>query len=60
MSRDHRDQQGGHITKYWVSNANISDFKRQCRRSARYKAKQALRQGIEPSPQYPIETEYWD
>lgn len=60
MSRDYRDQRGGYQSKYWGPNSGIADFKRQCRRSARYKAKQALRQGHEPPPQYPIETEYWD
>ena len=60
MSRDHRDQRGGHATKYWTSNNGVAEFKRQCRRAARYKAKQTLRHGIEPPPQYPIETEYWD
>lgn len=60
MSRDYRDQRGGHPTKYYTSNKGHTEFARLCRRSARAKAKQALRNGHEPEPKYPVETEYYD
>ena len=60
MSRDHRDQRGGHPTRYYISDKGHSEFARQSRRSARAKAKQALRRGREPEPRYPVETEYYD
>ena len=60
MSRDYRDQRGGHRGKYFISDKNHSKFAKQCRRSARAKAEQALRNGIEPEPKYPVEKEYYD
>lgn len=60
MSRDYRDQRGGHRGGYYVSNKSHAEFARQCRRSARAKAKQALRRGHEPEPTYPVEREYYD
>ena len=60
MSRDYRDQRGGHPTKYYISDKGHTEFARNCRRSARAKAKQALRNGHEPAPKYPVETEYYD
>lgn len=60
MSRDYRDQRGGHRGGYYVSNKGHGEFARQCRRSARTKAKQALRHGHEPEPMYPVEREYYD
>lgn len=60
MSRDYRDQRGGHRGGYYVSNKGHSEFARQCRRSARAKAKQELRHGREPEPTYPVEREYYD
>ena len=60
MSRDYRDQRGGHPSAFYVSNKHHAEFARQSRRSARAKAKQALRKGQEPEPRYPVETEYYD
>lgn len=60
MSRDYRDQRGGHPTKYYISDEGHTEFARHCRRSARAKAKQALRRGYDPEPKYPVETEYFD
>lgn len=60
MSRDYRDQRGGHRGGYYISNKRHSEFARQCRRSARAKARQALRHGREPEPTYPVEREYYD
>lgn len=60
MSRDYRDQRGGHSTKYFIADKNHAEFARHCRRSARAKARQALRNGHEPDPKYPVETEYYD
>ena len=61
MSRTYRDAKGGHTSsKYYCSNENVAKFKRYCRRAARNKAKQALRQGREPEPRYPVEKLYWD
>lgn len=59
MSRDYRDKPGGHTNKTMVT-SSPTEFYKNCRRQARRQAKQALRQGIEPDPKYPIETEYWD
>lgn len=60
MSRDFRDQRGGHRGGYYISNKNHAEFTRQCRKSARAKAKQALRKGEEPQPRYAVETLYYD
>lgn len=60
MSRDYRDQRGGHPTKYFISDKNHAEFARQSRRAGRAKARQALRNGHEPAPKYPVETEYFD
>lgn len=60
MSRDYRDQRGGHRSGYYVSDGHHAEFARQCRRSARAKAKQALRRGVEPEPIYPIERVWYD
>ena len=61
MSRTYRDAKGGHTSsKYFITHENVAKFKRYCRRAARNKAKQALRQGEEPQPRYPVEHEYWD
>ena len=38
MSRDYRDQRGGHPTKYYISDKGHTEFARHCRRSARAKA----------------------
>lgn len=43
-----------------ISDKGHTEFARHCRRSARAKAKQALRNGHEPAPKYPVETEYYD
>lgn len=60
MSRDYRDQRGGHRSAFYISNKHHAEFARQSRRSARAKAKLALRRGQEPEPRYPVETEYFD
>lgn len=60
MSRTYRDKPGGHDSKYWVSNAGISAFKRMCRRITRHRVKQTLHKGEEPHPKYPHEYLYWD
>ncbi len=61
MSRTYRDAKGGHTSsKYGITHEGVSRFKRNCRRAARYKAKQTLRQGREPEPRYPVEKLYWD
>lgn len=60
MSRDDRDQRGGHRGGYFISNKQHAKFTRQCRRSARAKAKRALRQGHEPAPRYAVERGYYD
>lgn len=60
MSRDDRDQRGGHRSRYWTSDANHADFARATRKAGRAKAKQALRNGREPEPIYPVEREYFD
>ena len=61
MSRTYRDTKGGHTSsKYGITHEGVSEFKRYCRRTARKKAKQALRRGREPEPRYPVEYEYWD
>lgn len=60
MSRDDRDQRGGHRGGYFISNKHHAAFARYGRRAARARAKQALRQGREPEPTYPVEREYYD
>ena len=61
MSRTCRDSKGGHTSsKYFITHEGVSEFKRYCRRASRNKAKQALRQGEEPQPRYPVEYGYWD
>ena len=61
MSRTYRDAKGGHTSsKYGITHEGVSKFKRYCRRTARNKAKQALRRGEEPQPRYPVERLYWD
>ena len=61
MSGTYRDAKGGHTSsKYGITHEGVSKFKRYCRRTARNKAKQALRQGREPEPRYPVEKLYWD
>lgn len=60
MSRTHRDKPGGHGSKYAIHNNGVSEFKRQCRRITRHRAKQALHKGEEPQPHYPHEHWYWD
>ena len=61
MSRTYRDAKGGHTSsKYGITHEPVSKFKRYCRRTARNKAKQALRRGEEPQPHYPVEKLYWD
>lgn len=47
-------------TKWWISTKGFSAFARQCRRSARAKARQDMRNGREPQPRYRDEREYWD
>lgn len=60
MSRDDRDQRGGHPSRYFITDKHHAKFAKHCRRSARARAKQALRNGIEPEPRYPIERVYYD
>lgn len=61
MSRDYRDKPGGHDNKYCGGSGDWIKFAKQhSRRSARAKAKQALREGHEPEPIYPIELQYID
>ena len=60
MSRSKKDKPGGHSNKYYISNKYIDRFKRNCRKAARAKAKNDLRNGREPAPIYPIEHEYFD
>jgi hypothetical protein len=61
MSRDYRDQRGGHKNPHlFISNKRHGEFTRACRKSARAKAKNALRNGREPEPKYGVETEYFD
>ena len=61
MSRTYRDAKGGHTSsKYGITHEPVSKFKRYCRRTARNKAKQALRRGEEPQPRYTVEYLYWD
>lgn len=60
MSRDFRDQRGGHRGHWAINSKNHAEFARQCRRSARAKAKHALRKGEEPEPRYAVETLYYD
>lgn len=60
MSRDFRDQRGGHASPYWVDKDGHADHTRKCRRLGRRRAKEALRRGEEPEPKYPVETEYFD
>ena len=63
MSRDYRDKPGGHASGTWYR-ANESNWvrymKTQCRRIARHKAKNDLRNDREPQPRYPIERIYLD
>ena len=60
MSRDYRDQRGGHKRKFPRSVEGRAEFTRRTRRAGRTKAKQALRRGREPEPTYPVEREYYD
>lgn len=61
MSRDYRDKRGGHYSgKFYIDDSNHAEFAKQCRRIARHKAKQSLREGEEPEPMYPIERVYFD
>lgn len=62
MSRDHRDQRGGHRTRWhWTAgSAFVKYTKRRARKSARQQAKADLCRGNEPAPIYPIEREYID
>lgn len=63
MSRTYKDMpwgQGGQRRKYWASEAGHAWFTRNCRRVARAKAKNDLRNGREPQPVYPVEREYFD
>ena len=63
LSRDYRDRPGGHASGTWYR-ANGSNWvrymKTQCRRIARHKAKNDLRNDREPQPRYPIERIYLD
>ena len=60
MSRSKPDQRGGHKTKYYIADNYINRFKRNCRKSARAKAKDDLRHGREPQPIYDVEKVYFD
>lgn len=60
MSRDYRDQSGGHPNKFYINNRGHSSFAKQCSRRARRKATQDLQRGQEPQPTYPVEREYFD
>lgn len=63
MSRDYRDKPGGHAPgKWYLANGSrwVRFMKRQCRRNARAKVKDALRHGMEPQPRYPVERVYLD
>lgn len=60
MSRDYRDQRGGHKRKFPRSEEGRAEFTRRTRRAGRTKAKQALRNGCEPDPMYAVEREYYD
>lgn len=60
MSRDYRDQPGGHPSKFFISDKRHAKFARQCRRRGRFRAAQDLRAGREPLPVYPAEREWFD
>lgn len=60
MSRDYRDQRGGHKRKFPRSVEGRAEFTRRTRRAGRTKAKQALRNGCEPDPMYAVEREHYD
>lgn len=62
MSRDDRDQRGGHnrTSRFHVSEGGYSDFTRQGRKRVRAKAKRDLRRNGDPKPDYPVAHEYWD
>lgn len=55
-----RDKRWPFRVKYWVTGDNVAEFKRDCRKAARNKAKQDLRNEREPLPRYPIERAYFD
>ncbi|WCZ36045.1 hypothetical protein CHEID_02395 [Corynebacterium heidelbergense] len=55
MSRDYRDQRGGHRWIYPCKRKTATWFMRDCRRTGRRKAKQDLKHGREPQPIYPVE-----
>lgn len=60
MSRDYRDQRGGHKSRYMITADNHAEFARFGRKSARLRARRALRDGDEPEPRYPQERLYYD
>ena len=60
MSKDYRDQRGGHRRKWAISADNYAEFRRINRKIARGKVKAALRKGEEPEPLYPVEREWYD
>ena len=63
MSRTVKDRPwslGGDKHKYWVTPTGHAKFTRQCHQMARTQAKRDLRRGVEPSPVYPVEREYFD
>ena len=63
MSRTVKDwpgELGGKRHRYYTSPKQHSWFTRMCRRTARSKANQELRKGLEPMRVYPIEKAYYD
>lgn len=61
MSRDYRDKRGGHYSaRFMISEKGHAEFARECRRSARRKAKIDLRRTGDPAERYPVERMYYD
>lgn len=63
MSRTYKDRPfrlGGNRHPYFTSESAHAWFTRNCRRVARAKARNDLRNGREPQPVYPVEREYFD
>ena len=59
MSRTDKDR--GWASKWYCGSPKAwAKFYRSCRRIARAKAKDDLRNGREPAPRYPVEYAYFD